>query len=319
MKNQLSIFLLLILAVTGCGKKLRPDPVIPAIEANYPTAEIMACGKRWHGLGVCSITKGEPYSDLGIGVQVYHEGTLVIDSKDCDINVSLTYNSTQVIPVHMLGKADRNCVLTMTVSPKYPGEGGQDIRVYSFRGHLIIRALNNSDDEWEGYIRKVTESFSSEIKLWIGDTVSEVRMVMDGCGRKQPYDAKHAVVSGWAVFNLKDIIPAGMIPKTCVLEGFARSGVFKDALFNVAIAKYDSKFVPLPEPIVTINGSKLTCEADEAVSIIALNNKIEIDKKATFGNFDPTSTQNILRLLTVGGRSAIGTWSVDNQKWAWQR
>lgn len=320
MKRQylLSALLLISILVMGCGAHLRVDPVLPAIEANYPTAEILACGMRWHGLGACAITKGNPYTDIDLGVQVYHEGTLVIDSKDCQISTILSYNKTQVIPVHIPGNVDRNCVISVTVSPKFPGETSQDIRIYSFRGHLLIRALEKDDDEWEGHIRKVTNNFSSKIRLWIGHGVTEVRIVADGCGQSQPYDEKHSVIDGWTVMDLMDLVPGGMMPKTCVIEGFARSGVFKDLLFNIMVSKYDSKFIPLAEPSIEMDGDELICTADEAVSIIALNGKFEIDREATFENFN-RNVSNTLRLLTVGGRSAIGTWNVADQKWEWQR
>jgi len=321
MKNpqafSLILFLFLIL-ISGCGHTLHRDPGIPAIEANYPTAEIMACGQRWHGLGACALPKGMAYADIGLGIQVYHQGTLVIDSKDCQLNSILSYNKTQVIPVHIPGVIDRNCVISMTVSPKYPGEEKQDIRVYSFRGHLLIRALEKENDEWEGYIRKVTNNFNSEIKLWVGQGVTVVRVVADGCGRSNTYDKKHPVINGWAMLDLKDLVPSGMLPKTCVIEGFARSGFFKDLLFSIMVSKYDPKFIPLPEPVVEMDGDKLICTANKAVSVISLNEIIKIDNKATFKKFN-SNESNVLRLLTVNGRSIIGTWDSKKQKWVWMK
>jgi len=314
-KFGVAFYLFFIALGTGCGS-LRPDPVLPAIEANYPTAEITACGKRWHGLGVCSIVKGKNYSDLKIGIQVYHAGTLVIDSKDCDVNVTMSYSKTEVIPVHIPGIADRNCIISATVSPKYPDEEKQDIRVYSFRGYLAIRALDSKDDDWEGYVRKVTKSFSSEIKLWVGEEADKVRLVVDGCGREESYDESHTAFSGWITFNLKNILPTGLVPKTCILEGFARTGIFRDLLFNVGVAKYDPKFRTLPKPIIKIDGKKLTVIASKAVSIISLNDQYEVDMEAKFENFRPNGP-NILRLLTVAGRSLIGIWNVADQKWEW--
>ncbi len=318
MRSYLVFIILFGILATGCGKKLRPDPVaIPAIEANYPTAEIIACGERWHGLAVCPIVKGQPYSSLGIQIQGYHEGIVTIDSKPCQIEAAFSYTGNVPIPIDIPTIAERNCLLTVTVSPKYPDEESQDIRVYSFIGWLDIRVLENQDDEWEGYVRKVTKNFSSEIRVWIGD-VDSVRLVADGCGREESYDQSHDLISGWLVFDLKDIVPPDMPPKTCVIEGFARSTVYKDVNFDILLSKYDERFTVLPLPIIEFNGDKLKIKADKAVSIISMDAEYKIDYKTDFEKFDP-NVYHVLRLLTVAGRSVLGEWDVDTKKWAWQQ
>jgi len=315
MKN---LFLILFIGLlgTGCGN-LRPDPVLPAIEAKYPTAEMYGCGQAWHGHGLCPVVRGKNYSDINFEVQVYHSGTLTVDSKDCAISMPISYNGTQTIPVHIPGVVDRTCVVTVTVSPKYPTEEKQNIRVYSFRGHMVFRMLEHEDDEWVGLSAKVTEGFSHKVKLWIGGSERSVQMVADGCDRDTPYNKMHTVVNGWLEFDLNQILPEGMQLKTCVIEGYVRSG-FPDLLYNIVVSKYDPRFVKLPIPAVSVDGKKLLVSANKAVSIISLNDEFELDYETTFNDFNFNQCDNIvLRLLTVGGRSAIGRCNKTEKVWSW--
>lgn len=307
--------LLFLLLATGCGHALRPDPVpISAVEANYPTAEFVACGSTWHGLGVCGVPAGKLYDDVKLSVQVYYKGVLAVDSKNCGISIRQEYASSGLVSIPLPGTARRNCVITMTVTPKYPNQDSQNIQIYSFRGHLALRVLTDQDNGWEQHIRKVTGSYSSQIWLWVGP-VGNGRLVAAGCGRDSAYNQVKALQNGWMGFDLNEIMPAIEQPKVCVMEGFVRTSEFTDLDFDILVAKYDSRFTKLPVPRVQVSGGKITITADDAVSIVALDMGYVIDHKAEF-KFDG-SRQHVIRILTVKGRSAIGFWYPAEKKWRW--
>jgi len=302
------------LSIMGCGH-LRPDPVMPSIEANYSTVELLACGQRWSGLGICSVIEGEKYSTINLKIQAFHEGMMTVYSKNCQVDTTLSYSGSQEVPIHIQGAATRNCLVTVTVSPVYPDEPKQDIRVYSQRGHLAIVVLGK-DDDWKGFTRKVTGNFSSSIRLWVGPTASAT-LVADGCGREESYEAPLKVFNGYAAFDMKDVVPPGILPKTCVLEGYVRSE-YPDVRFNIIMNKYDEKYIPLPIPVVTLDKSTLRVKANKAVSIITLDKEYDIDYETKFKKFNATKP-HVLRLITVKGRMLIGEWDVPEQKWEWKR
>ncbi len=305
--------LLLSFLVTGCGG-LRPDPVpVPSIQANYPTAEIIACGKRWHGLAICPVVRGQSYITVGINVQGYYGGVLKVDSKNCEIETAMSYTDSQLIPITIPFNAEKNCLLTVTVEPKYPKEGTQDIRIYNFIGWLALPMLQNETDVWEGFTRKVSGNFSSMVRIWVGD-IPTVRLVADGCGREDTYDESHNLLEGWLVFDLNKLVPDEMELKTCVMEGFIRNQTFQDILFNIVVSKYDERYTPLPCPSLSFDEDTLIVKASKVVSIIALDGEYEVDYETKFKKFDKTKP-HILRLLTVAGRSVLDRWIVAEQKW----
>jgi len=311
MKSMALLFLLLL--VTGCSH-LRPDPVaIPAIEAGYPTVEILACGQRWNGLAVCSVNKGEPYSGIGLKIQTYFEGTVAIDAKNCDIDLAppLSYENSELISVKLPELANKNCVISVTVSPKYPKEESQDIKVYSYRGHIAIRVIDDGAN-WEGEAYKVTGNFRAEMGVFVG-TQTQVRVVASGCGRNI-YDETLPSPGGHLTIPIHDIVSPNLDVETCVIEGFIRDPQYEDILFNIIVSKYDERFVPLPTPVVEIKGQdQIRIKGDEAVSIVSLNNKYEVDMEHKF-EFNPAKP-NVIRVLTVKARSVIGVWKANSWEW----
>jgi len=313
MKSFIAITLSFL--VSGCSH-LRQDPVpVSAVDANYPTAEFVACGKHWHGLGICSVEKSNPYDDVQFAVQVYYKGVLAIDSKNCGIEIRQEYSESKLISVTIPGNAAKNCLVTMTITPKYPKQDNQNIQVHSFRGHLGIRVLKDPEHQWESRIRKVTGSYASAMRMWYAPLKS-VRLVADGCGRDNTYNMIHNLdETGYLEFDLNDIMPVIEDPKVCMMEGFIHSSQFEDVDFNILVAKYNSEFTRLPIPSVQINGDSIQITADDAVSIISLDNEYEIDFEAKF-DFDRKKA-HVMRLLTVKGRSVIGLWVPGGQEWSW--
>lgn len=314
MKKLKTMALLFVLSVmfTGCSH-LREDPVaIPAIEAGYPTAEIIACGNRWNGLAICKIKRGEPYSTINLKIQTYFDGTVAVDAKNCDIDLEppISYENSQLLEIKLPELANRNCLISVTVSPKYPDEESQDIKVFSYRGHIAIRVVEDELD-WYGKIFKVTGLFDASMNIFVG-TPTSVRVVASGCGTRL-YDKTIPTPNGYLEIPVHDIASANLGVKTCMIEGFIRDQQFKDILFNIVLTKYDERFVPLPTPIVEVTGGEIRIKGDEAVSIVSLNDKYEVGMEVKF-DFD-VNKPNVIRLLTVKARSVIGIWKAGDWEW----
>lgn len=309
------VAIIIFYLASSCVTTLRPDPVMPAIEASYPTAEFVACGKRWHGLGVCSLPRGSKLDALAFGVEVYHAGTLTIHSKDCQLDLAQTYEKPGLVPVPLTGETGHNCLITITISVKYPTQEESDVRVSPLRGHLALRFLDTEGGEWLGVTRKLAPPYQNNVRLWVGGT-KPARLVVSGCGRDAPYDRIKKVEAGYLSFALAEVLTAAATPPSvCILEGFVASQ-YPLLLFNVALALYDARFVPLPLPHTELEGGKLTVAADASVSTTAFNDDIRFGPSATFENFDGTKA-HVLRVFTVGGRSAIGEWHAGAKEWTW--
>ena len=306
--------ILSIFIISGCGSILKPDPMTPSIKAGYPSAEFKACGKHWVGLGVCSVVIGKDFSDIKLEIPVYYNGTLTVDSVDCTLDVQMTYQGTQEIPILLPGVSSKSCIVSITLSPKYPRQENQTIRVHSLRGHLLIRAIK-AGREWEGRIKKVTGSAQYNSKFWVGGN-QPVTVVAIGCGRETPYRVDYNLNLGYLELNISDIIPSNMRIKTCVLEGFIRQPIFSDLYFNIFVAKYDETFRTIPIPAIEMSKGKLKLLTEDYVSVVSLNDEYKLSNDVKF-KFKKEE-YNLIRLITVSGRLKLGIWKVDKAEWEWR-
>lgn len=316
------ILSLVLVLLTGCGTpQLKEDPVIPAIKANYPTLEFWACSKLWHGLGVCYIEPDQPHTSVNLRVQGYYKGTGRIYSQTCEIDKTFTYTENQLIPIEIPElEPGRNCLVNVILSPEYPKEWRSGIAIWSLKGMLAIR-VRHGDEDWSGHVRRLTGRWKSQLDLQVGPHKA-ARVAIRGCGVK--YDKKLGVDNGWLRIELSEAYRREV--GDCVAEGVALISGVRDTTFSVLTAQYatelpldpdwrDFGFIPLAIPVWTLNGSTLKVTAQEAVSIISLNDKYEIDNEAKF-SFDRKRT-NILRLITVKGRTVLGVWYPGSQDWEW--
>lgn len=319
MKRIVSIICLLVL-VSCAG--LRPDPVIPAIAVGYPTLEFKACEQTFHGLGICSVEKGNLYDDVSFQVQGYYKGTGRVFSQNCNLDQTFSYIDSEIIKIDLEGEAVKDCLISVTLSPEYPKQNSGEIAVYSLQGHLEIK-VKNQDEMWNGQTRKLTGNWKNKlnIKLGVGDLV---RVVIRGCGVR--YDKEHKVKNGIVTIELSE----AMLRKEkelCILEGVIFDPQYEDYLFTVMVAQYatelpndpkwkDYRFIKLAIPSVKI-GKKLEVVATSEVSVVGLDDKnyIKNEKKFKFKK----DRDHILRIVTVKGRSVIGVWKASEAKWTWEQ
>lgn len=316
MKLMPLVFFILSIVLGGCASIVE-DPVFPpALEAEYPTAEVWACDRVPDNLGQtsCALPKGSLLNEINLQVATYYKGTVSVVGEACGIRIDKTYDGTKLLPIKLPGILKSNCLLTVTVSPKFPKEEDSGIVIHSLRGHVAVKALGINDKVWSGHAAKIIDpTFNHKVVLWVGGK-QEIRVVVAGCGL-DAYDQKHQI-DGLYEFNTNEIFVPGIGQKTCVLEGVIINR-FKDILFTVVVSVYNSDFNPLPVPEIKMDGDEIEVIADDAVSAIAFDDQYEIARSKTFKKID-WSKPHYIRLLTVKGRAVLGIWEPGTGVWQWK-
>jgi len=305
------IAFILVVSLGSCGHKLHQDPQgLTAVQAEYPSAEFSACGKLWHGIGVCSLVEGQPLSKLGLEIQGYYNGSVKIDSSDCNTHMDLPYENSGKIQDFLKGVAKKSCVITFTVSPEYPRQRKQPLAVSGFRGHLRIKVLK-AGDSWIGKVFRFPENTLKEWKLNVNET-SSVELHFRGCNKSIDLVAAPNA-DGIVTLPIHSLIDGQ--PQTCVVEGLLQSKTYKDLLITIVISNYYSAFKELNLPKVTVVKRGLTISAEPATSVVSVGGQFAIDNKATF-EVD-LSEEHVVRALTVKGRSIIGTYNPAKRSVIW--
>lgn len=313
----------LLTVVTGCGTmKLREDPVIPAAVAGYPTLEFSACGKTYHGLGVCYLNRGEAFDSVELRVQGYFQGTGRVVSQACKLDYTFTYKDSELIRIKLPNsEPEKNCAVNITLSPEYPKEWRSGIEVYSLIGVLAVR-LQDGEETWSGETRRLTGNWKSNLHLSLGPAHSSARVVIRGCGIA--YDKALKAEGGELYIPLEQAVKR-QERGLCVAEGVAlTNGV--DFTFSVLIAQYATElpndpkwagfgFGPLAIPVTELSGSKIKLTGAEQVSVVSMDRSYEVQSKASF-KFD-RNKPHIIRLITVKGRTVLGFWEPGDQEVRW--
>lgn len=305
----------------GCaGKLLKEDPVIPAIKANYPTLEFGACGELFHGLGTCYLREGEAHNSVNLKIQGYYRGTGRVFSNNCAVDQTFTYTENELISVNLPQlEPGRSCLVSMVLSPEYPPEWRSGISVYSLKGLLAIR-IQKGNERWGGFLRKLTGNFKSQVDIPVGPH-KEARVVIRGCGVK--YDKVITLDKEIAHIQLSEAIVSQI--GDCVVEGVILTSDI-DRTFTGLIAQYATTlpldpewreygFIPLAIPKVDVSDSSIKIEGPDSVSVISVNDKYKVTSKASF-SFDRNKI-NIVRLITVKGRTVLGVWDPKAQSFKW--
>jgi hypothetical protein len=292
--------------------------VIPSTQANYHSAEFSACGKRFHGIGICPVLTEQDLDNVGFAIQGYYQGTIRVSTNcrlDNPLPDSVRYLSNNLVPYYLAGKASQSCLISFVVSPEFPEEDSSGLVIHSFVGHLWIRVLN-AGQSFMGFADKVAAGKNPTQIAVIPDVgdASQVQVAFESslCG-VQPNPVNLPVENGILNIPLNKFIDEVGV-KTCVLNGvaFLPSGPLRISWF---IDGYDTKFLPLPIPAIVQKDSKIEISGDENVSVIALDSDFKIDREAIF-DFDPARF-HVLRLLTIHGRSVIGEYDPVKGKWSW--
>jgi hypothetical protein len=309
----LTVFLLAI-TFSACGQaQIKPDPSLPAVEANYPTAEFYACGQHFHGLGICRVDPSQSLDQIDFKIQGYYQGTIRVYSTNststCDFDEVISYVGNQLISVSIPGIASPGCTVGFVVSPSYPNQENQDIVVRSFVGFLRIRGVETKTS-WHGDVIGVVESGKAKISIPTSDA-GQVSVAVEGCGISV---RKTVTISAAAVNFTLDDLGIASFPRNCVLEGVILGK--QQIVFSEFVSIYSKNFVPLAVPAISVAAGKIYINADDAVSVLSLDDLFTIDSSWSV-SFDSTEP-HILRALTAAGRSVIGDYDPLTQRWTWK-
>lgn len=318
------------LSLLGCAS-LRPDSVkIPAIEANYPTAEFSACGQSWHGLGICVLESGEDLSKVALSIQGYYLGSVRI-ANNCKSDQSLpdavNYTNSSAIPYALPGKAETSCGISFIVSPEFPKEKDQPIVIHSFVGHLYIKVLKPGQ-KWFGFTSKVVSAPDPLDTISVAVNSPEaVPFFFESGNCSVKIEGTFPATNGVVVIPLKALLP--IVPnKTCILNGAILDGATPIRL-SWFVAGYSTEFTPLALPSLTVEPGvefdgftfkhieRLKVLGDDNVSIVSMDSLYKIDRTATFP-FN-RNIPHVLRMLTVAGRSVLGFWDPKKGEWGWKQ
>lgn len=293
--------LVLLLFVVSCSIPIKPDPSMPAIDANYPTAEIEYDGKIFHGMKVISVRKGEDLSKVDVFVRGYYEGVVKIDGKRCQISESSVYSKFGKIRIPFQGEASTSCVVGLLVSPKYPN--ADDVVTSGFPGFVYLKVLDEGDS-WVGKEVKVGHPFTKTISVKAGGESAKV--FFRGCGINADFSSQ--VVDGEVKFDVNQI--AENRSQICVAEGLVQTET-EEKLVSVLVARYVDDFIPLAIPSVEPDGNKLCITSDPVVSLVILFSGDSIDEFGSDRTCVKVKNGDSIRAITAGGRSAIGVVGED--------
>lgn len=301
-----SILLFFFIILLGCAGKLRPDPIpVSAIDANYPTAEIVAEGQRFNGLGILYVKPGTAMSTLGIYLQGYYKGTFTIDSSKCKIHDKFRYDGFTLHKISLTGTFKESCFLDIVASHEWPKESSSGIEISAVKGRIWLVSKKA--------LTKVSKSHEFETTgIEIPVSGESARVVFRGCS--STFDKRIEAFDHIVTALLDDVIEITGHAR-CGLVGAAVDNTTKTAIYWMAWI-YNVAFEALPVPVIARGKRKIDIEADPGVSIISLGNTFEISNKASF-KMD-WSKPYVLRLITVKGRLLIGEWNPSKEEWLWK-
>lgn len=306
MKKVIQFIFIMAALFIGCGQSLRPDSNPYAITSNAPTAEINVCGKKFLGLGACSIVKGENLSTLKVSVQGYNSGTIRVTSDKCGVDYDMRYSGHRDVSIPLYGQALESCILAVSVQPEFEGERESGLVIGSLKGFIRIRVIEDSSQSWKGFFTKVSESGNSFIEFSGVDS----RVVIRGCDSL--FDKQVLAINGRIRIALSDLPSIGV--KGCVYEGLVDDGE-NQVFFTWMVWRTSKNYVPAIKPEMFYDGEDIVIDGENATSVIGIDDKYVLDKKASL-KFD-RSKKHTIRTLTIGGRNNVGEYDPSSGAVKW--
>lgn len=297
------------LSWSGCSTVLPPDPSMPTLEANYPTAEFSVGDQVFHGLGEVSIEKGEPLSALQFNVQGYFDGAVRVDSSRCDVHLSQRYKDSQQVTIPLMGPATTSCIFDITVSPTFPNQKSFLDTVYELKGELLVKVLEPGE-HWYGFSSRIRRDGEARLLVPVPTEDQSAQVVFRGCGIS--YDSVEDLTDKSIDISTIDFMP-DMKKERCVLEGFVRYEEIRIKKVTWRIWGFSPDFSPLSEPVIVEKDDRLFVEGDLTVAAVSLDNEFILGSDADF-KFD-NKKDHILRLVTVKGRSVLCRYLTKRGKW----
>ena len=295
--NLRIVLVALSLILSSCAGKLRPDTTISAISAGYPTAEIKACGQHVVGGVVCATDGTVPTE---VTIKGYYKGTVRLDSEKCNVSESRRYENSEEVSINVtLPEGQNSCNLDIVVAPEYPNEKRSAVEINPLKGRVYLRRIPSGSTLFSTVV-KLPEQTEEFIHIPYSNR-SNWHVIFRGCDSE--YDDVVDFSSGTGSIKLSEITDVSHV-KDCQLEGVVLGPDLQRVSIQVWV--YDKSFAVLSVPSISFKRRKISVDAETGVSVIAVNNSFSIGNTATF-DFD-RSAENILRIITVGGRVVLGSW-----------
>lgn len=301
----LILSVLFLVLSPGCSERLREDPLPPAAQSNFPSAEGYFHGDHFVGLGVTSMQIGQPWDELNFRIQPYYKGTVRVFSESCDVDEFTTYNGNSPIHVSIRKKVEKSCLFSFVVAPTYPKQESSGIKVYPVKGALYVKALSPGID-WTGFTSKVSSSGSASISIPSEQTET---VVVRGCD--STFEAPTAPINGMIKVSTDSLGNGGRV-RGCVYQGALLESKRR---FTWMVWYHASDYQRIPKPLLTQSDETLKVMSDQYVSIVSLDKHWKVGPEQEF-DFDP-GVPHFLRLLTVSGRVLVGFWSSQGGRWLW--
>lgn len=314
MKKLILLFLLL----SGCGT-LRDDASQPVLDAGFPSAEIYVTSPKGrttlkNGLAMIGVRPGDSLADLNVSVQAYFQGRIQIDSNSCDLHITREYVDSERIRIPFHGIARENCFVRFVIAPRLPRQENGTVQVYPYFGVVAIRVLDAPPlDRFESEA-KVTSSLDQAVDIKVADAASPVQVFATGCGVTKTVDLV-LDSSGILSFSLRSMIENRK--QTCVLTGIVIHPEIQDLYFDILVSQYDSEFLPLPVPVLTLENGRVCYSGSPEAAITAIDERHSFKKSGCL-RFDPLRP-NTLRQISVKGRTAMAQWTPEDKVWKWVR
>ena len=290
-------FLAISLLLISCGH-MNSDVSVPAIDSNYPTAEIHCDGKVFNGLAVCSNADS-------IQVQGYYEGSIRIDSDRCDIHETPGYSNNGAVDIKIPNPI-QSCIIEVVVSVVYPRDTTTVKR--SLKGIIYYKKPTDNVtfktskiptktvDVYNYYSEKLTGNNAKV--YWRGCQVSVDETVTPFAGK-----IRMALANDVNLFEAKIAKDNPCVMEVGIVDAAVKLRVVWLSVF------YKSNFSPLAIPVVKFN-KKMEVYADQSVAVIGFKDQYHVGDKTKFVKAD-----GILRLLTTSGRTVIGIVKGEDITW----
>lgn len=307
MKSQIKIYLFALvtfaiyigiaaffgLALFGCGSTLRDDESpIDSVTANYPSLELWGCGddRRMIGAMWCEPERANAFVYLAL------PGTLTVSG--CGLSESKFYKqgSTAVIEVSKV-RTVNGCIVSAYFKPEFDGA-----KVLSGLHGVIV--VNKSEVE----IQKRHLDQLTFLKLRVARNDGDLVTVEFDSDRGH-FAFIERVENEQVTVRIDEQIGNKLGFESII-------GSVDNADFEVFLVNYDKSYPRLPIPVVEFSKGSLIVRADYNVAAIDLDGVHVFKREHTFKEFDPMRS-HVLRVGTVKGRQAVGTWNPIRQEFLW--
>jgi hypothetical protein len=317
MRNLL--LLLCGLTLIGC-EQLRPDETPSPGSLNYATVETLADQHREIGVNGFFLHDGDVVLEHALQVVTVAVGQLHV--MGCGADYAVEYTNSETVNIDLVKifgqrfeKSER-CMLALVVTPKYPSQATQPIKVYPFIGFVVFGIFDKTDqplqvDGRNGFNYRQVKDGSKAQFSFLAPEDGRFGVACNGL------DVQEGDAKGGTTVTIALPFLSAVNDGNCQL-GYIGQKDFYSALYRLQVYKKEAIALPFPkvEPspiaVVSANGNidqtkwkyKITSPAQ--VSYVRMN-----DSHSNSLTNTVTADQDIpmvIRQYSVAGRSTLSVY-----------